>query len=65
MIEFGIHIPSVLVGLIVGYILCSAVFLWFAYDDRYHTAFSEGWHCGQKYEEEIVKKELEEGAKNG
>lgn len=61
MIELSIHMPSVLVGFVLGYILISALFLWFGYDDRYHNAFSQGWDCGKKYGEEVAKEELKEG----
>lgn len=57
MIELSIHMPSVFVGFVLGYILISALFLWFVYDDRYHNAFSQGWDCGKKYAEEVAKKE--------
>ena len=65
MIELSIHMPSVLVGFVLGYILISALFLWYGFDDRYHTGFSQGWDCGKEYAEkdanDRTKKELKEG----
>lgn len=55
MIAISIHIPSLLVGFVVGYILISALFLWFGYDDRCHNAFSQGWDCGKDYGEKCAK----------
>ena len=57
MIELSIHMPSVIIGFVVGYILISALFLWFGYDERYHNGFSRGWDCGKKYAEEVAKEE--------
>lgn len=63
MIELSIHIPSLLVGFVVGYILISAVFLWFGYDERYHNGFSHGWDCGVDYGRKETKDraKMEEG----
>ena len=65
MIELSIHIPSLFVGFVVGYILISALFLWFGYDERYHNAFSQGWDCGVDYgRKETKDREVMEGETN-
>ena len=68
MIELSIHVPSVFVGFLLGYIVISALFLWIGFGERYHNGFSHGWDCGMDYGEKCAKdrakKELEEGGQD-
>ena len=65
MIGLSIHIPSLFIGFVVGYILISALFLWFGYDERYHNGFSRGWDCGVDYgRKETKDREVMEGETN-
>ena len=55
MISLSIHIPSVIIGFILGYICVSILFLVMMYDRKYDYGFSEGWDCGHKYIEKIIQ----------
>ena len=59
MIEFSIHMPSVLIGFFMGYVVLATVFLMIGFGDRWHTAFSTGWDCGKKYAEDRAKEKRE------
>ena len=55
MISLSIHIPSVIIGFILGYIGVSILFFVMMYDERYDNGFSRGWNCGHKYIEKIIQ----------
>lgn len=55
MINLSIHIPSVIIGFILGYIGISILFLKMMYDERYDSGFGHGWNCGHKYVEKIIQ----------
>ena len=57
MITINIHMPSLFIGFLMGYFVIAAVFLWVGFDDRWHTAFSQGWESGKKFAEDEMREE--------
>ena len=55
MISLSIHIPSVIIGFILGYIGISILFFVIMYGERYNNGFGQGWDCGHKYIEKIIQ----------
>ena len=55
MISLSIHIPSIIIGFILGYIGVSILLLVMMYDERYDSGFGNGWDCGHKYIEKIIQ----------
>ena len=60
MIEFSIHIPSVLIGFFIGYAVIGAIFLFIGFDNRWHDGFSIGWDSGKKFAEDRMKEKEHE-----
>lgn len=61
MITLSLHLPSIIVGLILGYALIATVFLsmsWKASD------FHDGWEAGCKYGRDTEREKLEKEKKN-
>lgn len=55
MISLSIHIPSVIIGFVLGYIGVSILFFMIMYDERYDNGFGYGYDCGYKYIEKIMQ----------
>ncbi len=55
MISLSLHIPSILIGFILGYVGVSILFFKMMYDERYDNGFGRGWNCGHKYIEKIIQ----------
>ena len=53
MINFSIHIGSVIVGFILGLVICSVAGFMLFYDNRWDHGFGEGWECCRKYGEKL------------
>lgn len=49
MIEFSIHLPSVFIGFILGYVVLAAVIMGLHYDNRWSEGFGEGYKSGKDY----------------
>ena len=60
MIEFSIHIPSVLIGFFIGYVVIGSIFLLIGFDNRWHEGFSFGWDSGKKFAEDRMKEKERE-----
>ena len=56
MITISLHVPSIIIGFFLGYVLVAALFLWFEMQDR--GDFAAGWDAG--YEYGCSKKEKQE-----
>lgn len=57
MVVINLHMPSLFIGFLIGYIVIATVCLWIEFDDRWHTGFGKGWDCGKKFAEEDMRKE--------
>lgn len=55
MISLSLHIPSILIGFILGFTLSLIMLYMIFFGERYDFGFSHGWECGHKYIEEIIK----------
>ena len=55
MISLSIHIPSIIIGFILGYIGVSILFFVMMYGERYDNGFSRGYDCGHEYIEKIIQ----------
>lgn len=51
-----IDLLSLILGLILGCCFMGFVTTFFYFDDRWHTAFGQGWECGNKYQKEQQNK---------
>lgn len=47
MIEFSIHLPSVFIGFVLGYVVLAAVIMGLHYDARWSEGFGEGYKSGK------------------
>lgn len=43
MISFNIHVPSVVLGFLIGYIVVSIAWIVFSFNDNWSTGFGEGY----------------------
>jgi len=59
MINLSIHLPSVLIGIIIGYIFIATVFFKINFDNRWDEGFSTGWQSGKKFAESSAKEKEE------
>ena len=50
-INLTIHVWSIIFGIIIGAIACGAVMIGCYYNDRWSTAFGQGFESGQKFEQ--------------
>lgn len=60
MLSFTLHIPSIAVGFILGYIIISILWIMFSYSEERSTGFGDGYKAGY----ESAKFEIQE-SKNG
>ena len=56
MISFNLHIPSIIVGFLLGYILVSIMWIITSTDNNWHIGFGEGYEVGRKNAEDEFKK---------
>lgn len=55
MISFNLHIPSIIVGFLLGYILVSIMWIITSTDNNWHIGFGEGYEVGRKSVEDEFK----------
>lgn len=59
MISFNLHIPSIIVGLLFGYILVSIMWIITSTDNNWYIGFGEGYKVGRKDVEDEFKETKE------
>ena len=52
MINISLHIPSLLVGAVIGYAVVALIWILTANGEQWHVGFSEGFKAGNKKREE-------------
>lgn len=62
MIDISIHLPSVVIGFFIGYMIIAA--LWIFLIERDGGRFEQGWDCGCKYGREDERKMMKKEAQN-
>lgn len=60
MITFNLHIASIIVGLLLGYILCSVVLTIIFFNDNWDRGFGNGFEACRKYMERQYKESQNE-----
>lgn len=55
--EITIHLGSLFIGFVFGYLLVATVFLVFFFKDKYNIGFGQGWDYGYKHGKEEVTDE--------
>ena len=55
MIEISIHMPSILIGFLLGYVVVTTVMLLVFFGEKWHNGFSAGWEGGKKFAEDRMK----------
>ena len=61
MIEFYIHVPSVIIGFLLGYGVIAAALLSLMFGEKWDAGFSAGWRsCNERWERK-TKDEQKEG----
>lgn len=50
-----LHVGSLIIGFLIGYVVASSIILWmeFADDSRWHMGWSQGWHSCDEYHTEL------------
>lgn len=56
MISFNLHIPSIIIGFLLGYIVISIMWIVFSFDENWDRGFGKGYEAARK----IAKSEYEE-----
>lgn len=56
MISFNLHIPSIFIGVLIGYIFVSVLWIALFFDENWERGFGEGYEAARK----IAKREYEE-----
>ena len=56
MISFSIHIPSIVIGFLLGYIVISILWIIVSFNENWDRGFGEGYEAARK----IAKREYEE-----
>ena len=56
MISFNLHIPSIFIGVLIGYIVVSVLWIVVSFNENWDKGFGEGYKVGRK----VTKDEFEE-----
>jgi len=59
MTTITFHLPSLLVGAVVGFLSGGFVFFLTLFGERWSVGFSDGWNCGKEYGEKKREKSEE------
>lgn len=58
-----IDILSLFIGMILGFVIMFGFTFFMYFDDRWDSAFAEGWQCGSNYQKSLSTKEHKEDIK--
>lgn len=56
MISFNLHVPSIVIGFLLGYIVVSALWIAVSFNENWERGFGEGYEAARK----AAKREYEE-----
>lgn len=56
MISFNLHIPSIVIGFLLGYVVISALWIVVSFNENWERGFGEGYEAARK----TAKREYEE-----
>ena len=59
MISFNLHIPSIFIGFLIGYIVVSVMWIVVSFNENWERGFGEGYKAGRKATKDEFEKTKE------